>query len=343
LSRLKILIVGLGSIGQRHARNLRTLLGEEVELLAVRTRRNSPVIGLDMRAEAGDPEVVYGIRSFDDLDDALAERPTVVLVANPSAMHMPVALAAARAGCHLFVEKPLSHSEEGVDELIRIVEGRGLVCLVGHQLRFHPGFRLLAALIHRHAVGTVLAAHFEFGEHLSDWHPWEDYRAGAAARADHGGGVVLTQIHDLDLAYALFGLPQRVFAVGGKRSRLEVDVEDTADMLLDCGGVAVHVHQDLLQRPPTRGYQVIGDEGKIVWDYYGGFLDVEKYDGSVERTSFAEVERNRLFLDELAHFLACVEGREEPLVGVQAGADTLRIALAAKRSLETGEPVVVAA
>jgi predicted dehydrogenase len=340
---LKVLIAGLGSIGQRHARNLRTLLGDDLELLAFRVRRASPVIGLDLTARPGDPEAEYGIRSFDDLEEALAEQPDAVFVTNPSAFHLPVALAAARAGCHLFVEKPLAHSEEGVEELARVVEQRDLVCAVGYQFRFHPGFRLLAELLDGEAIGAVLAAHFEFGEYLPGWHPWEEYREGGAGRADQGGGVVLAQIHDLDLAYALFGLPSRVFAVGGKRSSLEIDVEDTIDILLDCEGVAVHLHQDLLQRPPTRRYEVTGEGGRIVWDYYADSLALARADGSVETTSFEGFERNRLFLDEVAHFLACVEGRERPLVGVREAAETLRVALAAKRALESGEPVALAA
>ena len=338
---MKVLIAGLGSIGQRHARNLRTLLGDQVELLAFRVRRESPVIALDLSAKAGDPEAEYGIRSFDDLGDALGEEPDAVFVTNPAAMHMPVALAAARAGCHLFVEKPLSHSEEGVEELARTVEERGVVCLIGYQLRFHPGFRLLAKLLEERAVGTVLAAHFDFGEHLAGWHPWEDYRQGTGARADLGGGVVLAQIHDLDLAYALFGVPLRVFAAGGKRSGLELDVEDTADILLDCEGVSVHLHQDLLQRPATRLYQVIGEDGKIVWDYYAQSLALFRPDGTVETTSFDGFARNQLFLDELTHFLACMEGGERPLVGVREAADSLRIALAARSSLESGESVAL--
>jgi predicted dehydrogenase len=299
------------------------------------------VIGRDGAAHEGDPAAEYGITAFDDLDRALADGPDAVVVANPPAAHLPVALAAARAGCHLLIEKPLSHSEEGVQELIETLEEGGLACLVGYQLRFHPAFRMLADLLERGAVGCVLTAHFEFGEHVAGWHPWEDFRDGVFVGP--GGGVLLAQIHDLDLAYALFGLPQRVFAAGGSRSSLGVDVEDTADVLLECGTVTVHVHQDVLQRPPVRRYEVVGEEGKVSWDYQGGVLSLSKPGGAVETTSFAEVQRNDLFLDELRHFIACVEGRERPLVGAREGAASLRIALAARESLATGAAVSLAA
>src|SRR5947209_9396660 len=129
------------------------LLGDELELLAYRVRSESPVIGLDLSVRDGDPVEELGIRAFGELDEALAERPDAVLVTNPSAQHLEVALAAARAGCHLFVEKPISHSEQGLDELGRELEERGLVCLVGYQLRFHPGFRRLAELVEEGAIG----------------------------------------------------------------------------------------------------------------------------------------------------------------------------------------------
>ena len=336
---MKILLAGLGSIGQRHARNLRTLLGDRVELLAYRACGTSPVIGPDMTASAGDPAAAYGIRSFRNLDEALAQRPDAVFVTNTTALHMPVALAAATAGCHLFVEKPLSHDWEGVTELTRLVEEAGIVCLVGYQLRFHPGFRLLGRLLAERAVGALLAARIEFGEYLPSWHPWEDYREGSAAQREQGGGVVLAQIHDLDVAYALFGPPRRVFALGGKLSSLEIDVEDTASILLDCEGVPVHVHQDLLRRPPRRTYEVIGEEGTIVWDYHGGTVVTARAGEEPDVTSFDGHDRNELYLAELRHFLACIDGRERPVVGVREGAETLRVALAAKRSLETGEVV----
>jgi predicted dehydrogenase len=334
---LKVLVVGLGSVGQRHAANLRTLCGGELELTTFRVRGEQLVIGVDGTTRPGDPLEEFGIAAFADLDRALEDGPDAVIVANPPASHLPVALAAARAGCHLLIEKPLSHSEEGVDELVRTVEDQGLTCLVGYQLRFHPGFRHLAGLVGSGAIGRVLSAHFDFGEHVAGWHPWEDFRKGVFVGP--GGGVLLAQIHDLDIVYALFGLPQRIFAAGGARSSLDLDVEDTVDLVLECGQVAVHIHQDVVQRPPVRRYDVVGEDGKASWDYLGGALRLTRPDGTVETTSFANMPRNDLFLDELRHFMACIEGRERPLVGAVDGAASLRIALAARRSLATGEPV----
>lgn len=337
---MKILVAGLGSIGQRHVRNLRALLGDDVDLLAYRVRKTSPVIRPDLSGTGnGDVESAYGIRSFDDLDAALAEAPDAVFVTNPNHLHVSVALAAARAGCHLFIEKPLASSLDGVTDLAAEVERQGLVCFVGYQLRFHPAFRHLERLLAEGALGTVLAARIEFGEYLPGWHPYEDYRQLHVSRRAEGGGVLLAQIHDLDLVYALFGLPRRVFALGGKRSTLDIDVEDTVSMLLDCG-VPVHVHQDLVQRPPARVYELIGEDAKAVWDAHAGTLTITPSGGEPDVLDVT-VDRNDLFLNQLRHFLACVRGDEQPIVDLAAGVDSLRIALAARRSLETGEVVAL--
>ena len=153
---MKVLLVGLGSIGQRHARNLRAVLGEDVQLWAYRVRRLQHIITPDLSIEPdGDVEASLGLRVFMDLDEALAEKPDAVFVTNPNSLHMPVALAAARAGCPLFIEKPLSHDLEGVQELVDIIDGRRLVCFVGYQWRFHPAFRFVQACLDRKTIGHV--------------------------------------------------------------------------------------------------------------------------------------------------------------------------------------------
>jgi predicted dehydrogenase len=344
---MRILFAGLGSIGQRHVRNLRTLLGPELELLAYRVRGAQRILTdeLEPEAEQGLAER-YGIRAFPDLEAALSERPEAVFVTNPSSRHLEVALPAARAGCHLFIEKPLATAEAGVEELAAEVERRGLVALVGYPLRFHPCFERLRALLAQGRPGRILGGRVLLGEHLPSWHPYEDYRESYAARSELGGGVLFTQLHELDCLYACFGLPRLVFALGGRLSRLELEVEDTASVLLEFQAplhrFPVHVHLDYLQRPPVRSLEVLGDDGRILWDYYGVTVDDVRVDGTLDRFAAPGFRRNDMFLAEAAHFLACVRGREQPRVGIREGAASLRIALAARRSMAGGEPVLLA-
>ena len=165
-----------------------------------------------------------------------------------------------------------------------------------------------------------------------------------ASRQDLGGGVILSQIHEMDYLYWLFGLPRSVYALGGHLSRLEVDVEDTADILMnfnvDGHPVPVSLHEDYLQRPPSRGCTVIGDAGKILLDFPS--LTVTVFDGEgkqVENSSFKDFQRNNMFLDETRHFIDALQGKSTPLVSVREAAHSLRMALAARESLATGKVV----
>lgn len=345
--RLRVLIVGLGSIGQRHARNLLRVLGDGVELSAFRARGRSHVLTEDQQVESATGLVErYRIRVLSDLDAALGERPDAVFVTNPSSLHREVALSAARAGCHLFVEKPLATSLEGLDELVEAVEGSALVALVGYQLRFHPCFAHLERLLAAGRPGRIVGVRAVVGESLAAAHPYEDYRESYAARSDLGGGVLLGLSHEIDYLRALLGEPRRVFALGGHLSRLEVSVEDAASVLLEHAGPThrfpAHVHLDYLQRPPVRSCEILGDDGRILWDCHAGTVDDIRVDGSRDRFTAPVLDRNDLFLAELEHFLRCLRGEERPRISVREGAADVRIALAARRSMETGMPVELA-
>jgi len=342
---MKILVAGLGSIGQRHVRNLRTVMGKTVEILAFRSRSQSPVLNADMTVRADmTVEQAYNIRSFVDLDEALAEKPDAVFVTNPNSLHLSVAMAAANAGCHLFIEKPLSHSLEGMTDLMEVVERKKLVAFVAYQFRFHPGLRYVKASLIERRLGRVVAAHIVNGEYLPDWHPYEDYRQSHAARQELGGGALRIQTHELDYALWLFGMPANVYAIGGHLSNLEVDVEDSVSILMSCLDVGrrfpVHVHLDYLQRPPQRVCEVIGDEGKVHYDFYKNQVEFHDLRTRTRHViEFAGFNRNDMFLDELRHFLAALSGDACPLVNLHEAARSLRISLAADESLRKGTVV----
>jgi predicted dehydrogenase len=342
---MKALFVGAGAIGQRHMRNLRALLGDRAELLAYRVRRLSTTLTDQMAVEQGaDLEQRLKLRVFTDLDEALSLRPDAAFICNPTSLHLPPALAAARAGCHLFIEKPLSHTLDQVDELIEIVERQSLAATVAYQLRFHPLVERMRELLSERAIGRVVAVDAEVGEYLPGWHPYEDYRQSYAARADLGGGAILTQIHEFDYLYSLFGLPRRIFAIGGQLTRLEVDVEDTASILMesvvDGRPVPIHVHLDYIQSPPTRTCRIVGDAGKMTLDFRTSTLVVYQSDGSIrERLELADFQRNQMFLDEMQAFLRCIERHEPPVVSLRDGGQSLKMALAARDSLRSGKVV----
>ena len=340
---MRCLVIGLGGIGQRHVRNLRTLCGDAVDIIAYRVRRDTPLLTDALQvASAESVEDHYGIRTFSDLNSALAEKPDFAFICNPSSLHVPIALAVAEAHCHLLIEKPLSDGLDGIDSLIETCERKGLVALVAYQWRFHPLLIRVRSLLEEGALGQLVSVQAEVGEYLPGWHPYEDYRRMYAARRDQGGGVILSQIHEMDYLYWLFGAPSRVVAMGGTRSRLSIDVEDTAAILMDMGGLPVEVHEDYLQRPGRRALRIVGDNGVIVADLLAPRLTVFNEGMLVEEAMFEGFARNQLFLDEMRHFLDCVTGKAKPVVTLRDGAVSLRMALSARVSLEIGRIVPIA-
>jgi len=337
---LRVLVAGLGAIGQRHVRNLRAELGDAVQISAFRTRGLNQVFTDTLQIEPGaNLAEKYGLTVYTDLSAALADRPDAVFICTPSSGHLPLALAAAEAGCHLFIEKPLADTYEGVERLAALSEARGLVAVVGYQMRFHPLLLAARSLLAQGAIGQPVAVRAETGEYLPAWHAYEDYRQTYGARRDLGGGAVLSQIHELDYLLWLFGPAGRVFALGGHLSDLEIDVEDVASTLLECQAngrvLPVHLQQDYLQRPPSRTLQVVGNAGKLLIDFRA--LTLQAYGAAgqvVEQQSWPDFQRNDLFLQELRSFLAQMQGQPTPLVTVRADLRTLRVALAIRASLE---------
>lgn len=317
-------VIGCGSIGKRHIRNLLAL--GEGGVLAFDPRE-------DRRAEAE----ALGVATAGDLAALLDERPEAVLVTSPSKLHVRQALAAAERGCHLFVEKPVA-DEHGadLDRLVDVVARKKLVTLVGCNLRFHPGLMRAKEIVSSGRLGRIVSIRAEFGQYLPDWHPWEDYRSGYSARKDLGGGVILDAIHELDYVRWLMGDVVEVAALVGHLSSIEIDTEDTALVLLRfASGAFGEVHLDYVQRAYTRGCRVIGDEGTLAWEF-GDAGEVRVYDAQKKQWDVAARPEgwdvNAMYMDEMRHFLACLDGRDRPHQDVAEAVRVLDVALAAKRS-----------
>jgi len=333
----RILVCGVGSVGERHIRNLSTLGYRHI---AVYRAHNLPFRDLN-----------FSIPIYTDLKKALADfAPSVTFITNPTALHVPIALEAARANSHLFIEKPISHNLEGIEELCRTLESNHRMAMVGYMLRFHPFFKQLKSWLHEGPFGILGRPIFlrtTWGEHLPDWHPWEDYRQSYAARADMGGGPALTLSHDLDLLVWLFGVPENVVGLPNSSSSLNINVEHSIDILLSFRqGVTANVHLDFCQRPPSRVWELVCSHGKIRIDILAGTLirwestigEIHSHkDGSItpeDVQTLPEVfDRNDLFLEELRYFFMCLDSGERPMPDISTGAESVRIA---QRALAKG-------
>ncbi|MFA5042737.1 MAG: Gfo/Idh/MocA family oxidoreductase [Kiritimatiellia bacterium] len=313
---MKFLIAGLGSIGRRHLHNL-LALGERDIILY----RNRPVALPEDELDEFPTET--------SLDAALEHHPDAAIISNPTSLHLDVAIPAAQSGCHLLLEKPISHSIERIKDLQLAARRGGGQILVGFQFRFHPTLQIASRLLAEGAVGRPVSVRSHWGEYLPNWHPGEDYRQGYAARADLGGGVLLTLCHPLDYLSWLFGKPQLSWAYAGTMGDLEIPVDDIAEIGLRFPNGAIgSVHLDYIQQPATHHIEIIGTQGTLRWDNADGSLALYRHNhADWEHFMPSEgFERNRLFMDEMRHFIAVAHSEALPICTLDDGIHALKIA-----------------
>jgi predicted dehydrogenase len=323
---MKFLIAGLGSIGRRHFRNLISLGEKDIVLLR------------SHRATLPDDELAgYPVES--NLDEALRKhKPDAVIIANPTALHLDIAIPCANAGCSILMEKPISNSLDKIDQLESALGKGGGRLLVGFQFRFHPTLQKAAQLLRENAIGKPLSFHIQWGEYLPNWHPWEDFKQGYAARPDLGGGVILTLTHPLDYIRMLLGEVDSLWAFTSALN-LGLEVEDAAEIGLKMkGGALGSVHLDYNQQPPSHRWEMVGSKGTMKWDNASGNLDVFSAEKKVWVTypPPAAFERNVMFMEEMKHFVLVVQKKEKPICALDDGKQALRLALAAHESGRKG-------
>lgn len=337
---MKLLFCGLGSIGQRHLRNFIRLYGNNHEIMAFRVGCLQRTFTDNMEIREGiSLEEEYNIRTFYNLNEALEQKPDIVFVTNVTSMHMETAIASVKAGCDVFIEKPLSDTTKQFVELNRAMKKQGVVVYVGFQNRFHPCITDIKNALEKreNSIGKIISVDCEFGERLVSMHTYEDYSKTYMARKELGGGPVLNlQIHALDYLQYLFGEPISVYSVYGDNSGLNINVEDSASSLYifkGCNGdeYPVYSHTDFLQYPPAHRMKIVGNQGRIEVDFNTAKTAIfhENDSNTIEHTDFV---RNDMFIDELVDFMACVSSRVQPATSINESLISLRMAVCSKLS-----------
>ena len=311
---MKIVVFGLGSIGQRHVRILQKLK-PDLEIVAVQSRKRPLIIHDDLTVEEGDPADFYGIQSVAH-SHGILQAGDVVFVTNPISMHVGATANALSKRCHVFIEKPLALNAAEARLLQPFARSAGVVVMVGYNLRFHPAIKAIKTILDNLTLGRLHRAKIHFGEYLPDMHSYEDYRATHMARSSEGGGVVRCLSHEVDLARYLFGEPTSICGYQGMTGILDVDVEDFLESVLlfqPAEGVfPVNLSLNFLDRPPQRSIEIQGDKGLVVWRYADPFLKIFDSAGGVRKLLFDSFVRNNMFWDQCSHFFDCISSGHSP-------------------------------
>lgn len=311
----KILVIGCGSIGQRHIRALLSI-GEN-NIAAYRT-------GKGQLKELND-EIKNDVTVFKNEDAAFAWKPSHVIISNPTGLHLKYLLKCIKIGIKVFVEKPITNNYFELEKAsIPISEVKEHDGIVGFNLRFHSLINRIRNIIISHQYGKVIYSDMKVGHYLPFWHPYEDYRKSYAARLDLGGGVLRTLCHEIDLAQYFFGEINKVFAKVEKLSSLEIDVDDSVDIMMETDNCRrVLIHLDYLNPLPVR-------EGKILFEKV--FLEYNYYSGEIFFTDYVNIQKEEIFKSnenddtqyilQMKHF---IKGNSEIACTIKEGIKVMKV------------------
>jgi predicted dehydrogenase len=310
-------VIGAGSIGERHIRNLLALGYTNIHVFR---QRNLPLRTVESKQ----------VRIFQDFADIAAIKPVAAFVTSPTSLHLEQTLACIEKGIHTLVEKPLSHTAEGLTQLKESVTKKGVYVHVGYMMRFHPLVQKLKQVISEKTYGKLLSFTTHWGEYLPDWHPWEDYRTSYAARKELGGGAALTLSHDLDLANWLSDAPVRnYYGLKNYASALEVNTEAGADFLIEYqNGITGHVHLNYFEQPAQRYLKYVFENGSADFDYYANRLTFRTKD-TVTVEAAVDFDRNQLFIGQTQFFLEKITSftRNDSLQQIEESEQIIRMCL----------------
>lgn len=265
LLEARVLLVGLGSIGQRHLQVIRSVM-PNAQIMVL---RHTPVF----------ENAVLADFTTTSLNDVQEFRPQLAVISNPASLHAEVARPLLEMGCHLLIEKPLAASQMDGRAIEATAQATARIVQVGYNLRYLPSLNLFRDQIHMSRIGRVLSVRCEVGQSLVSWRAGVDYRQGVSARRALGGGVLLELSHEFDYLAWIFGRIDWVSAWFGRQSDLEIDVEDTAHLVLGfTGGEApppvASVSMDFIRHDTVRRCIAIGSEGSLAWDAIKGTVEV---------------------------------------------------------------------
>lgn len=320
---MKIGIIGLGSIGQRHARTLTKLKIKDI--YALRTKKGT-------HKEL--PKDLKHIKEIVDEEEFYALPLDGIIISNPTSLHIPTLKKALQKKIPILVEKPLSSN---LAELEEIRENNTSNILIGFDFRYDSLMNHVKASIDEKKVGTIIKATLYCGQYLPMWHPYADYRKEYYAKKELGGGVLRTLCHEIDIMHYLFGVPKEIIAVVEKRSSLEVDVDDTSILLCRMINKSIiTIEVDYLNPLSVRKGIIFGTKGILEYSYTKPEIKFTDNAGITKILYHQEKpDWDKTFNKEMEDFIACIKEGKQPEADFNDGVEVMKVIEKAELSTET--------
>ena len=326
---MKIAIIGYGSIGKRHLKNLSNIFKGEI-LLCTKQSLNGKKLSR--------------VKIINSIEKCIQEEPDAVLIANETNLHITTAIKFAKSKTHIFIEKPLSNSNKNIPLLLNETKKHNLTTLIGCNLRFHPCLIKLKQLIIEKKIGKILSVNACNSSYLPLWHKNEDYSKSYAANDKISGGIVMTSIHEIDYLYWLFGNVENVFSYIHKLSDLKIQGNDHASIMMKFSkGMIGEIHLDFYQQYNVRYCKVIGSKGILYLDFLKNFL--RHYDYDSKKWNFVlkinKFDYNSMYVQELTHFIDKISKKQKTINDITQAINVQNIGMAILKSSKLNKSIEI--
>ena len=302
---MKILVLGCGSIGTRHATNLKKLGINDIILC-----------DLDLTKAKKLGKKIGSLDNFTDYKIAVDKHPNIAgaLICIPTSLHVEPSIFFAKKKINLFIEKPLSHNLKNLKVLSNLVKKNNLNAMMGHVYLFEEGFLTLKSLLEKNTIGKIHHVSYLQGMYLPDWHPKMDYRKEYSARKDLGGGALLTLTsHSF---YVLEWIIDEIKSVHGSwigtLGNLEINVNDSAFFLFETNsGIIIESHNDFIVKVHHHKLIIEGEKGRLEYDFALKKVNIFV---SKKRDKIIHVSKdnNNRFVKEISYFVNLIKQKKQP-------------------------------
>lgn len=304
---MRFLVIGLGSMGRRRIRCLQ-YLGEK------------DIVGFDVRKErCEEASSKYGIKAYPEFEKALSERPDVFIISVPSNFHHRYALEAIKKKIHFFTES--NFLPEGMDDLIKAEKEGDIVCAPSFTMPHHPLVKLMKSIVEEGKIGKVYSFTYHLSSYLPLWHPWEDYRCVYYSKKETPGSTEMVAF-ELTWIVWLFGDVKEVCGFKSKMSSLEIDFEDTYQVILKFqNGILGHLLIDVTSLPSGRNMKILAEKGTLIWNSEeemlkwfnsekGNWEEIKGEVGIIEPGYSVHIHEE-MYIEEIDDFLKALRGEKK--------------------------------
>jgi len=324
-----VLVVGLGSIGRQHIEVI-TKNFPEINIVLLRHKKcnktNIDKLGL--------------YKCVTSINEAISAKPQAAIITNPATMHVEIAQKLANCGINLLIEKPISNSSKGIQALIDTCHKNNCILMTAYNLRFSPSLLEFKRQLNAKIIGNIYSVQSEIGQYLPSWRPDSDYRVGVSANKSLGGGVLLELSHEIDYLRWIFGPVNWVISHISKQSDLDIDVEDSANIIIGFKGtdssdveVIASLNMDFIRHDTSRKCIAIGEKGTLLWDGVSGKVEHYEKDGLGWNTIFSsKTDMSYTYKQEIKSFFNSIESCESPYISGDDGMIAVSIVEAIKKS-----------